>query len=244
MRRSSSPSVAMYSVQRESELLPEGERLLDVRGVQVEVVEPHDRSAALQVEALQLRLELRDLVEELEREAERVPGAQRASHAEVVVLDPARRTARCARSPRAISSRSASARTRNDEAGGSRGRPLAEHERVMRALLPAAEVQRVVGAGADDEPEQIDVEAARGLEVGDLQLPVRRAQDVERPCAAARARSDPWRASRQSHPLAATPARQVRSEGSCACRARRARSRSRSRSRTRSRRPRGRCPTA
>ncbi len=50
----------------------------------VEVVQAHDRRAALDVEALQLGLELRHLVEELEREAERVPDAQRAPHPDEV----------------------------------------------------------------------------------------------------------------------------------------------------------------
>ena len=50
----------------------------------------------------------------------------------------------------------------------------------MQALLPASEVERAVSTSRDDEPEQVDVEVLGCLQVGHLQLDVRRAQNVER----------------------------------------------------------------
>src|SRR5439155_820714 len=54
---------------------PKPERLLNARRVQVEVVQTEDRRAAMQVEALQLRLQLLHLVDELQRVTERIADA-------------------------------------------------------------------------------------------------------------------------------------------------------------------------
>ncbi len=80
----------------------------------------------------------------------------------------------------AIASRSTLARDAEGRAAAGRERRLTQHERVVQPLLPAAQVQRVVAAIADDEAEQIDVEALGRGEVRDHQLRVGGAHDVER----------------------------------------------------------------
>ena len=110
--------------------MPERERLLAAGGVDVEVVEAHDRRPALDVEALQLGLELRHLEEELEREAERVPDAQRAAHPGELAARPSAGSQPRRSNSAAIASRSVSPRTRNPSrahaAGGRRRRSTSE----------------------------------------------------------------------------------------------------------------------
>src|SRR2546421_10795859 len=60
---------------------PELERLLEPRRMQVEVVEAEDRRAAMQVKALQLRVKLLHLIDELQRVPERVPHPEHAPDA-------------------------------------------------------------------------------------------------------------------------------------------------------------------
>ena len=50
----------------------------------------------------------------------------------------------------------------------------------MVALLDAAQVERVVGLVADQEPETIDIEGARAGEVAHAEFDMARAHDVER----------------------------------------------------------------
>ena len=139
--RSSGPSVEMYSVQRKPSDCQKRERRLDVGDVEVEVVDARDRRAALEVEALQLRVELAHLAEEREREAERVAHVQRAPHARMVAVD------RCASRSRARRSRRPSRRGRRSprtrkESRAARPRPGPRAGRASGATAPPSRAGR------------------------------------------------------------------------------------------------------
>jgi hypothetical protein len=57
---------------------------------------------------------------------------------------------------------------------------LAQDHRVMIALFHAAQIERVVVLVRDDVSEAIDIERARLREIGDAELDVACAHDVER----------------------------------------------------------------
>ncbi len=58
--------------------------------------------------------------------------------------------------------------------------PATQDEAVVEALLEPAQVERVARLGGEDEAEPADVELPRRLEVGDDELDVGHAHDVER----------------------------------------------------------------
>ena len=55
-----------------------------------------------------------------------------------------------------------------------------QHQRMMIALLDAAQIERVLGLVADQKPEAIGVEGTRPRKIGDAQLDMAGAYDVER----------------------------------------------------------------
>ena len=55
-----------------------------------------------------------------------------------------------------------------------------QHDRMMVALLDAAQIKRVVGLVTDQKAEAIDIEGARALKVPHAELDMARAHDVER----------------------------------------------------------------
>ena len=121
------------------------------------MVHPHHGRPALEVEPLQLGLEALDLVEELERHAERVPHAQRAAHAEMVTVHAARHAA----APGEIGLDQVEVVVRADAEGEALHADrvgAAEDERMVHPLLPAAQVEGFVGARRHDQPQQVDVE--------------------------------------------------------------------------------------
>ena len=119
------------------------------------------------------------LVEELEREAERVVHANRRALAELDALDGARRA-----SLRLVPARDRRevVRAADPEAHvvDQRLGPAAQHDAVVEALLEPAQEQRVARLGGEDEAEPPDVELPRRLEVGDDELDMGHAHDVER----------------------------------------------------------------
>ena len=230
----------MYSVQRKPSDFQKRERRLDVGRVQVEVVDARERRAALQVEALQLRLELAHLVEEREREAERVAHVQRRAPC------PGARRRRCASRSRARRSRRrarrgrSSARTRKREPRDAGDRPLAQDERVVRVAPPSrAGRARLACARSRSARARRRRTARTAARSSTTSSATAGAHDVVRRLrAGAAATSSSARRSPSVRPPRRGPA-----AGCGASRARRGRSRCRSRSRTRSRRPRARCPS-
>ena len=107
------------------------------------------------------------LAEELEREAERVPDAHRAAHPGELAGSTSRTTQPRRSNSAASSVEVALGANAEREPRARRAAAPAQHQRVVQALLPAAQVERVGGAGADDEPEQVDVEVLGRGEVGD-----------------------------------------------------------------------------
>ena len=128
------------------------------------MVDARDRRAALQVEALQLRVELAHLVEEREREAERVAHVQGAPDARVLAVDARGRAAARGEIGRERVEVVLAAHPER-EAPEARDGPLAQDERVVQPLLPAAQVERARRALAHEQPEQVDVEVLGGGEV-------------------------------------------------------------------------------
>ena len=57
---------------------------------------------------------------------------------------------------------------------------LAQHDRMVIALLDAAQVERVLGLLGREQPEAVRIERARGGEIRDPEHHMARTQDVER----------------------------------------------------------------
>ena len=55
-----------------------------------------------------------------------------------------------------------------------------QHDRMMIALLDAAQIERIVGLVADQKPKAIDVKGARARKVAHAKLDMARAHDIER----------------------------------------------------------------
>src|SRR5580692_1063046 len=56
----------------------------------------------------------------------------------------------------------------------------AQHDRMMVALLDAAQIKRIVGLVADQKPKAIDIKGARAPEVAHAELDMARAHHIER----------------------------------------------------------------
>ena len=54
-----------------------------------------------------------------------------------------------------------------------------QHQRVVVALLNAAQIKRVLGLVADQKSEAIDIERARAFDVPHAELDMARAHDIE-----------------------------------------------------------------
>ena len=110
------------------------------------MVEAQDRRAAMQVEALQLRLELLHLVDELQRVPERVPDAQHAADARRRTVGPGDRAA--ARDSKSCGEQVEvllAAHAEAEAPAAAARRRGAQDERVVHALLPAAQVDARLG---------------------------------------------------------------------------------------------------
>src|SRR5712664_1519992 len=150
---------------------------LDVGGEAIDVVDALNARAPMGGIVLEHR---RDLVHsriEFERGPERVGGAQRAAlvwnirkcHREVA-----------AREPRGGLVEVGFARELEGERMDFRSAGLPQHERVMVALLDAAQIERVAVPGGFHEPQAIDVERAGAVEVAHAERDVARPHHVER----------------------------------------------------------------
>ena len=154
---------------------------LHVVGDEVDVVEAVDAGAVAQVVALMVMTDPLDLVEVLDDEAERI--LARAPSARHRSVAPGRVAAHLAASI-GVEHRGGieivrRAHTKREPRARRLG-ALAQDEAVVDELFVAAEVDRFVVFGTDDEAESIDPEVLAGAEVGDDQFGVRRANDVGR----------------------------------------------------------------
>ncbi len=202
-----------------------GVRRGDVRDDDVEVVQPGDGVAGMQVVTLGEPLGVLGVVEELDREAERVGDAHGLADA----------PGRTRRHPPGVHTELpevALGRVHLLRPADAVGEPAerrrvtaAQHEAVVQVLLEGPQVERVGLLGGDDEPEHVDVEPPGGGEVGHDQLGVAGADDV--------GRGGP---SSVDRPFIG----RLRTAGCARRRARRARSARRCRSRCCGARPRGR----
>ena len=128
----------------------------------VEMIDTLDARALMGAVVLQHGSRLIHMRVEIERHAENIGGAQRPAlmrqirerGRQVAAAEPERRAVEILFARELEAERAHLGRAR-----------APQHDRVVVALLDAAQVERIVGFVADQEPEAIDIEGARTLKI-------------------------------------------------------------------------------
>ncbi len=173
----SAPSVSVVFGEAEAELGIEIVGGLHVGREAVDVVDALDARALIGRIFLQHRGHAIHLEIEIERHADRIGGAQRAAlerhvrprHRQVARVEPFGGLVEIV-----FAADLEAERERRDVVR------LAQHDRVMVALLDAAQIERVAVLVGDEIAEAIDIEGARAGEVGHAEFDMARAHDIER----------------------------------------------------------------